>query len=199
MRVAMSYLPKIAKSDSVGVVSGILYAKGHTSAELSSALRDNAADFTFVYNNEGSVRFDTTEDFPAGKAFDWYDWDFVVINAASESSEYIEELCSFVKQYSPETKIAINGISQNELSYHLADIVFSVDDISAGFRKEMAEQNSGADINSGRISDFLCACVIYEMLTNNNIAKNKYRLPFVESEITEIIKNVVHKSCIKDR
>ncbi len=199
LRVALSYLPKIAKSDSVGVVSGILYAEDATSDSFLQKIRNDSREFTFVYNKEGSVRFNTVEDFSAAKAFDWFDWNFVVIS--DSDAECVDEICAFVRERSPKTKIIINRTvaedDENVLSLCNADMDFSVTKISTDAKNEISKQGFVTDMNSGRIKDFLSACILYENLTGNNVADNKYRLPFVESEITEIIKTVVHRNCAK--
>lgn len=196
LRVAMSYLPKIAKCDSVSIVSGILYNEELTAESMLQKIRSDSEDFTFVYNNEGSVRFNTIENFSVSKAFDWFDWDYVVIPQQNNCSDYacIQDLCCCIRDISPKTSIVINiDDVKNNTSGADSVLTFFVSDVSADAEKEIAESGYIADVYSGRVKDFLSACVLYEMLTGNNVAKNKYRLPFVESEITEIIKNVVHR------
>ncbi len=197
LRVALSYLPKIAKIDSVGVVSGILYPENVTAHSFLQKIKNDSREFTFVYNKEGSVRFNTVEDFSTAKAFDWFDWNFVII----PDYECADEICAFVRDRSPKTKIIINKTvnedNKNVSECCNADAVFSVTEILNDVKNEISKQGFVADMNSCRIKDFLSACILYETITGNNVAVNKYRLPFVESEITEVIKTVVHRNCTK--
>lgn len=53
--------------------------------------------------------------------------------------------------------------------------------------------------HSSRCGEFLSGAVCYEILTGNNIAKNKYRLPFVNTDITAKLKNTAHEIAEKYR
>ncbi len=53
--------------------------------------------------------------------------------------------------------------------------------------------------HASRCGEFLSGAVCYEILTGNNIAKNKYRLPFVNTDITAELKNTAHEIAEKYR
>lgn len=46
--------------------------------------------------------------------------------------------------------------------------------------------------HASRCGEFLAGAVWYEILTGNDISKNKYRLPFVSAEITADLKKIAH-------
>lgn len=53
--------------------------------------------------------------------------------------------------------------------------------------------------HASRCGEFLSGAVCYEILTGNNIAKNKYRLPFIHADITAELKNTAHEIAEKYR
>lgn len=66
-------------------------------------------------------------------------------------------------------------------------------------KKSICRLTSDDGLHASRCGDFLSSAVCYEILTGNNIAKNNYRLPFVNADIAAEIKNTAHEIAEKYR
>ncbi len=207
--MSQGYLPKLAKSDSAVIVAGALFAADVNLSDIVNAAEENSEVFTFVCNSEDSVRFDVSEKFSVVRALDWLDWDYVVIQQSDDLSSdestyfpYITKLCEIIKANCRKANIIISeplltdSKSACEYAVKNSDAVkyLPVGEVFASAEKAALCKRGDVDSQFGRISEFISACVWYEMITRNNVALNKYRLPFVESRITAEIKNLVHNS-----
>lgn len=77
-------------------------------------------------------------------------------------------------------------------------IVFPVGEAWSDARKENFCSLTGDDgCHASRCGEFLAAALWYEILTGNDIRKNTYRLPFVESDITAKLKEIAHNTAEK--
>ena len=208
-QLAQSYLPKLAKSDSAVIVAGALYTADVNLSDIVKSAEENSEVFTFVCNSEDSVRFDVSENFSVSRALDWLDWDYVVIQQSDELSSdentyfpYLTKLCEIIKANCRKATVIIaepllaESKSACEYAVKNSDAVMClpVGEVFASAEKAGLCKRGDADSQFGRISEFISACVWYEMITGNNVSLNKYRLPFVESRITAEIKNLVHNS-----
>lgn len=205
---AQGYLPKIAKCDSVGIVAGAVFAKGMSLRDHVNALKNDVDCYTFIYNNEGSVRFNTFENFSAVKALDWLNWDYVVVQqcislAADKESyiTYLAELCEILKERCPNAAVVLNEPYAKDareaciaaIKNSNVKIVFPVGEAWHNAEKAGITNLTADGHHTGRTGEFLSAAVWYEVITGNDMTKNSYRLPFVESEITARIKSAVHE------
>ncbi len=211
-KLAQGYLPKLAKSDSAVIVAGSLSAADVSLCDIVNAAEENSEIFTFVCNSEESVRFDVSENFALIKALDWLDWDYVVIQQSDELSSdentyfpYLIKLCEIIKANCRKATVIIAEplltASKSACEYAVknsdAIMFLPVGEVFVSAEKIGLCKRDDVDSQFGRISEFISACVWYEMITGNDVSLNKYRLPFVESRITAEIKNLVHSSLSK--
>lgn len=72
-------------------------------------------------------------------------------------------------------------------------IVFPVGEAWSHVRKNGICRLTGDDgCHASRCGEFLAGAVWYEILTGNDVSRNKYRLPFVSTEITAELKKIAH-------
>lgn len=77
-------------------------------------------------------------------------------------------------------------------------IVFPTGEAWSKARKESFCRLTSEDgCHASRCGEFLASALWYEILTGNDIRKNSYRLPFVESHITTRLKDIAHETAEK--
>ncbi len=134
---------------------------------------------------------------------------------------YLNELESMIKEACPSSSLVLNETWQFRIadksgrSQKLVDemsrnsyvnaakesginIVFPVGE---AFRESRGMKIGGFLASEGcygsRMGEFLAGAIWYEMLTGNDITKNKYRLPFIESEHVEELKVLAHSVAVR--
>ncbi len=87
----------------------------------------------------------------------------------------------------------INAASEGNIK-----IVFPVGEAWMNARKENFCRLTGDDgCHASRCGEFLASALWYEILTGNDVRKNSYRLPFVESHIASRLKDIAHETAEK--
>lgn len=87
----------------------------------------------------------------------------------------------------------INAASEADIR-----IVFPVGEAWRNARQKDFCRLTGDDgCHASRCGEFLASALWYEILTGNDIRKNSYRLPFVESHTTAILKDIAHETAEK--
>lgn len=77
-------------------------------------------------------------------------------------------------------------------------IVLPVGEVWSDARKaDFCRLTSDDGCHASRCGEFLASAVWYEILTGNDVSKNKYRLPFVSAEITARLKEVAHDTAVR--
>lgn len=228
------YLAKTAKSDDVTIVSGCMMLSDSSLENHLKMITDDIPVYRFEYNGEGSVRLNEMDDVSASKIFDWFDWDYIIIQQSmdkagvSESyNPYIREIADLIRQKCPRSEIIINEPwafedDSAEPVFELFDnntqtmaekirtacinasvagnikIVFPTGEAWNNARKEnFCRLTSEDGCHASRCGEFLSSALWYEILTGNDIRKNSYRLPFVESNITTMLKDIAHETAEK--
>ena len=87
----------------------------------------------------------------------------------------------------------INAVSDGNIK-----IVFPVGEAWSNARNENFCRLTADDgCHASRCGEFLASVLWYEMLTGNDVRKNNYRLPFVESHVASKLKDIAHETAEK--
>ena len=204
MCTAHNYLPKIAKCDDVEIVSGVAFCQDAGIEAHIDAIKNASEAYCFIYNNEGSVRFNTVEDCSFISAAEWFRWDYIIIHLninASDDKCRASELAMIIKNICPSACVVLSapyGVA--------ADIADELAVLPVSEACEAAEAAGVVIVDAdgsfrGREYGFITAGVWYEALSGNALTANSYRLPFVAGELTVLMKNAVHNTVdgIKNR
>ena len=215
---AQRCLAKIAKCDGVEITCGVITMPEADLIDHSDALLGDLPVYRFDYCADGSVRLNSEENCSFSYVLSAYDWDYIAINRRIENAgliegyfPYINNIADFINEKYPRARLVINepwAFSENsgetarmirECCIAVAEntrinIVFPVGEVWETVRQTYPDiELSGDGIRSGRLGDFLSGAVWYEVLTGNNVAKNSYRVPFVNGADVEKLKVVVHE------
>ncbi len=228
------YLAKTAKSDDVKIVAGFMTLSEPSLESHLKMISEDSPVYHFEYNSEGSVRLNETENVSASEIFDWFDWDYIIIQQSickagiyGSYEPFITEIAGIIRQKCPRAEIILNepwafendsADSVFELfdndTQTMADkirtacinaaaagsikIVFPTGEAWRNARKEhFCRLTSDDGCHASRCGEFLASALWYEILTGNDIRKNSYRLPFVESHITAKLKDIAHETAEK--
>ena len=206
-RTSHNYLPKIAKCDDVELVAGTVFLNSAVIDTHIEAIKSNSEDYCFIYNNEGSVRFNTVENCSFVSAAEWFGWDYIIIQlninrevSAESNASSASELAELIKKICPSACVMLS-LPYTEVSEaaEVAEKTKSLVTLPVAAACEAA-MNAGVCLVDedgtlrGREYDFVTAGVWYEALSGNALTSNGYRLPFVAGELTAIMKNVVHNT-----
>ena len=206
-RTSHNYLPKIAKCDDVELVAGTVFLNSAVIDTHIEAIKSNCEDYCFIYNNEGSVRFNTVEKCSFISAAEWCRWDYIIIQlnvnreaTADANASSASELAELIKNICPSACVVLS-LPYREASEgaDVAERITSLVTLPVAAACEAA-MNAGVSLTDedgslrGREYDFITAGVWYEALSGNALTSNGYRLPFVAGELTAIMKNVIHNT-----
>lgn len=101
------------------------------------------------------------------------------------------------KIYNNDTEYMANQIRSSciaAIENTSVNIVFPVGEVWQKVRAAYPELELTIDgVRSNRMGDFISGALWYEILTGNNISRNSYRLPFVNSEKVDRLRSVVHE------
>ncbi|MCD7775461.1 MAG: DUF4886 domain-containing protein [Clostridiales bacterium] len=214
------YLTKIAKCDGVEITAGSLLLANGTIKRHYESLINDVSFYRFDYYKKGSSRCDSELNYSLAKALTWEDWNYITIQQAGDEtadagsfSPYLKEFKVMLKEMCPDSILALNetwdfrsdGQNQKTIdemsrnAYVTAakeaeiDIVLPVGDAFRIARDTSINSYlSEEGCYGSRMEEFLAGAVWYELLTGNDITKNKYRLPFVEGEYVQVLKEIAH-------
>lgn len=231
---AMHYVPKIAKSDSCEITAGSLVLDDCSLKNHFEAIKDDLPVYKFEFNAKSSARLDTYENCSASRVFEWFEWDYIVLQQKTELSglsdtffPYLTDIAALVREACPSASLLLyenwafsdrcgdeSFEKYNRSTAVMADmirnayigaaqetginIILPVGEAWSEARRMYPSLELTSDGRFGsRLGEYLASAVWYELLTGNSMLKNTYRLPFVQHDKTQLLREVAHLTAEK--